>query len=150
MRVVSIDPGVTSGLVTALITDTKLTLWLAQDKYTPATLYRKLKGDKPELVIVEEFELRPNKKEGIIFYSAYLIGAAMMYCEDHAIELRLQKPAYGEGGHFRGDGNLRKAGVYIPGAAHHHDMSAMRHFMQWFTYGPGYQYNKSPQVVLIT
>lgn len=154
MDVITFDPGITTGIVQARITDTLVTVRPSQAKLTPLQLWKWIQDEvragmvKP-LLICEDFELRPNKREGIIFYSAYLIGVLMAFSEHTAIELRMQSPAYGEGGFYKGMGNLKAAGVYVGGDPYHHAMSAMRHFMQWYNYGPGYKYNKKQEVVLV-
>jgi hypothetical protein len=147
--ITAIDPGGTTGLVNATITDSTLVVRPWQRKLTPGQLFTHLKAQKPNLVICEDFEFRPNSPQGLVLTSAHLIGVVMLYCEQHDIELRMQNAAYAKAGFYSKINNMKKAGVYVGGVDYEHAMDAMRHFMQWFYFGPGYKFNKSPQVRLV-
>ena len=81
--------------------------------------------------------------------SAHLIGVAMLWCEQEKVPFKLYKPSEGEGGHFKGIKPLQRYGVYVGGITYHHAMEAMRGFMQWFTFGVGFQYNKQQPIEII-
>lgn len=148
MQVVTIDPGDTTGYVVANIEDTLLRLYPSQAKHSPKQFYDFLVGLNPQQVLCENFRCRNTGPGnlGLSMTSAHLIGVTMLYCEELDIPLRLQEPSYGEGGHFRGINTLKRHGVYIGGANYHHAMEAMRGFMQWYWFGPGFKYNKLSKV----
>jgi len=147
MRVIALDPGVTTGVVFAEITATRVLLIPHQRKYTPLQLFTRLKAAQPDIVICEDFEFRPNSPQGLVMTSAHMIGVVMMFCEQYEVPLRMQTAGYGKA-FYRSIVNLKKAGVYVGGANYEHSMDAMRHFMQWFTFGPGFKYHKKQKVEL--
>ena len=149
MKILTIDPGDTTGFVEAKIDTTLLRLKPFQGRYTANQFYNVLIKCNPEQVLCEKFECRQHNTLGMSMTSAHLIGVTMLYCEEYDIPLRMQDPSFGEGGFFKGMNNLKKAGVYIGGEPYHHAMEAMRGFMQWFTFGPGYKYHNKQQIELI-
>jgi len=129
--------------------DGVLTVTPGQAKMTPYAFqfFLEINAKPPTILICEDFELRPGKMEGVIFYSAYIIGVTMAHAERNKLDLIMQKPAYGMGGYFRTIEKLKEAGVYKGGKDYEHSMAAMRHFMQWFTYGPGYRFGQHNPIV---
>jgi hypothetical protein len=150
-RSLTIDPGVTTGYVKSRLQDGVLTVQPGQAKMTPYAFqfFLELNAKPPTILICEDFELRPGKTEEVIFYSAYIIGVTMAHAEKKKLQLRMQKPAYGMGGYFKSIEKLKERGVYVGGKDYEHGMAAMRHFMQWLTFGPGFRYGQhNPTVEL--
>lgn len=104
---------------------------------------------QPSYVLCEEFRCRNNSPGNLSMTSAHLIGVAMLYCEEFEVPFKLYKSSEGEGGHFKGIKPLQRYGVYVGGITYHHAMEAMRGFMQWFTFGVGFQYNKQQPIEII-
>lgn len=148
MRVLSIDPGGTTGYVDVALTDSIVVLRPSQDKDTCGQLYTKLKSWQPEFILCENFSCRAVNNPSMTMISAHLIGVMKLYGEQHNVPYMLTEPMFGEGGHFTGMKALKRYGVYAGGAQYHHAMSAMRIFMQWFTFGYGYKYNKKQPLEL--
>jgi hypothetical protein len=146
---ISIDPGVTSGIVFARKRNGNLQLQVTQQKLSPLKFFNYVEPKIPRnsIIICEDFEFRPNSPPGLIMTSSHMIGIVMMLAEMRKCKLYMQKAAYAKSGFYADDNALKKAGVYIP--AFPHGMDAMRHFMQWFTYGSGYQYNDSPKMKVL-
>ena len=111
-----------------------------QEKLTPLGLLRLLQGSgsKRTNIICEDFEFRAKSPPGLLLTSAHLIGVVLAYQEAQGCQLYMQKASYAKSGYFT-DTALKSASVYIP--AQPHAMDAMRHFMQWYTFGPGFRYN---------
>jgi hypothetical protein len=149
MRVLTVDPGDTTGYVIADITDTLLRLKPHQAKHSALEFFQHLSRIQPNYVLCENFRCRNNSPGNLSMTSAHLIGVAKMYCEEFKVEWKTYEPSQGEGGHYKGIKALQREGVYVGGITYHHAMEAMRGFMQWWTFGPGFKYNKSPQVELI-
>lgn len=146
---ISLDPGVTSGIVLAELSGDKLRLRPMQKRLTPLGMLRFLQNneDYGQILICEDFEFRDRSPKGLVMTSAHLIGIVMAYAEAHNSSLYMQKAAYAKSGFYGNDRALKQAECYVPTLPH--AMDAMRHFMQWFTFGPGYRYNNDPKVVLV-
>lgn len=141
LKVLSIDPGITTGYVYVAIKDDWCYVAPLQAKHSPGDHYTLLwHGPRVDQLISEDFEIRPNSPAGLILFSCQLIGITAAYSEICKVPLKMQKAGYGKS-HFADAKQLKEAGVYKPGAAWEHSMDAMRHFMQWYTFGPGYKYH---------
>lgn len=101
-------------------------------------------------IIYEDFEYRHIYGADVVLFSVQLIGIIRMYvAERPQVELRAQKPSYAVGKQpFFSDDELKRVGMYQENTVHGRD--AMRHFLMWFTQGPGYQYNDNPEFRLTT
>ncbi len=141
-RAIAIDPGGTTGIVEAEKARGKLLLTVSQERLTPYGFLKFLqdKADRRTILLVEDFEFRPKSPAGLRMISAHLIGVAMAYSEFRECPLIMQKASYAKSGFYRNEAALKKAGVHVPGMPH--GMDAMRHFLQWFAFGPGFKYNK--------
>lgn len=148
-KAIAVDPGVTSGIVLIDKHDGNLNLWPLQQKLTPLGLLEYLQEypSFAQVIICEDFEFRGRSSpQGLLMTPAHLIGIVMAYAEKNKSSLFIQKAAYAKGGFYANKAALKKAGVWVENQQH--AMDAMRHFMQWFTFGPGYKFNDSPKVVL--
>lgn len=153
-----IDPGVTTGYVLASQSEDQLTLHCFQERDTPLELLRRLqfRPDYSKIIVCEDFEFRPGRKKystpvNIAMDSAHLIGIVRAYAESERSKLYMQQAmiALGRTNKYGNIKGLKSAGCYLPGADYHHSMSAMSHFLRWYWFGPGYQYNVKPFVTLV-
>src|SRR4051812_23019077 len=117
LLIVSLDPGVTTGHVTALLSDTEVTLTPGQDKFKEFDLYLWLKRVNPKIIICEDFEYRSRARDDLELFSRNLIGVVNLYVqEQHAVryvencDLFMQKPSTGEGAYFKGARALSELG----------------------------------------
>lgn len=140
-RVLFVDPGITTGYVEAKITDEEIKLTLRQSKDSCYDLWRLLLIMAPNEVVCEDFEFRRGLMQAELF-PVQLIGIINCYAEFRKIDVRLQKARliHGTGAYFDTIDSIKQQGVYIPGKDYHHSMDAMRHFLQWFTFGSGHKY----------
>src|SRR5687767_387000 len=143
-----IDPGVTTGLVYVEKIPNELILYCTQVRDSPLDFLRRLQyhHDYSKILIVEDFHVRKGTPKNVSLAPAHLIGIIRAYAESEKAQLYLQLPmtAIGRGARYGSVTALKKAGVHIPGADFHHSMQAMSHFMKWFWFGSGYQYNDRP------
>lgn len=140
MKVLAIDPGMTTGLAYGVITTGKpMVITTDQKKMTHIELWHEIVSQMPEWVVCEDFEYRNKSRTGLILYSLELIGVCELYAamSDNECTLWRQKASVGKG--YYSDAHLRKHGVYVRGRPH--GMDALRHLLHWYTFGPGYQYN---------
>lgn len=142
IKAVSLDPGITTGLaIGQIMLDWGLMIIdTGQAKYNHKELYDGIVRQKPNVIICERFEFRKKSREGLILFSRELIGIANLYSQQYKIPLVMQQPSQALGG-FWTDRQLKKDNLYraTPGG---HANDALRHLLQWFVYGQGYQYNK--------
>lgn len=138
-RILAVDPGMTTGLCFAQLVDTDVTLHVWQERLTFVGLWRLIEKVGPQTIIIEDFEVRQRTPAGIDMFPAHLVGVTKLYAEFHGTEIIVQAAKIGKS-HYNGEGQLRKEGVYIPGAGYQHSMDAVRHFMQWFNFRGGYKY----------
>lgn len=142
----------TTGYATGIIEEGEpMGVLSGQFKWTEMGLYDNLVSGKPDIIIYEEFDYRPapfySKRESyykVELFSRNLIGVIELYAQQNPdVKVYTQKPAKGLGGYYKQDTTLRSAGVYKIGKPHAND--AMRHLLTWYTFGPGFQYDKNKQ-----
>lgn len=150
-RILTLDPGVTTGYIISVIDGSHIYLVPGQKRWNELDLHNFLAGWNVDHIICEDFEFRQRSKDNLELFSRNLIGIvnlhvqlrgslAKSYSNVNVPRLFIQKPATGEGGHFKGDRALKERNIWKPGEDYHHSMSALRHFMYWLHYGYGYQY----------
>ena len=139
-NIISIDPGVMSGYCYASYTEDRLKVYPFQIVDEVDDCWRRLVELKPQVIIIEDFEFRRGKYAagGLNLFPQQLIGVTKLYsliC-DHQCGYYLQKAAQGKA--FYSNEALKARGLYKRGIPHATD--ALRHLLQWFTFGAGYQY----------
>lgn len=137
MKVVSLDPGGTTGYCLAYIGEPKrIFLSYAQHAWREGQLWDALIKLEPDWLICESFEYRQQSRAGLDLTPAHLIGVVRLYVEIMGCKLQMQTAATGKG-HFT-DKKLKDMLIYE--RAYSHGRDALRHFLQWFNFGPGFQY----------
>lgn len=156
----TIDPGVTTGFVLSEFQDSRTLVAPFQLKANCFKVWTLLNKIAPRRIICEDFEIRTTTETGTILFSVQLIGVVNAYVEsfgryDPPI-LYMQKAAHMKKGHFGwhdkvdiGREKLKEALVYKPGEDWHHSMDAMRHFMQWYNFGAGYEFKTTRKELLM-
>lgn len=142
ISVLAIDPGITTGHALGIIDDDGLMkVSTGQQKYDELDLWRALHRTKPNVLIYERFEGRASI-QGVELFSRNLIGVMNLYMMDcnQNVHLYPQMPQYAIGGYWS-DGLLKQKMLYkaLKGG---HANDACRHLLQWYTFGPGYKFNK--------
>jgi hypothetical protein len=145
IRAIALDPGGVTGITIAVKEDKTLRVHPFQQSLTPAEMQVFLENHAkpPTWVICESFEFRKYARAGLDLTPAHLIGVVMAVCSDD--RLYMQTASYAKSGYFT-DRTLKSKNLYIP--AQPHAMDSLRHFLQWFTFGPGYRFNNDPDVML--
>ena len=146
MKVVTIDPGVTTGVVVAYIRGSTVSVNPNQYKLMHKDFFLTLKDYKPDILVYEGFEYRPRLGSAELF-PRELIGILKLYAEHYLIRAYEQRPSQGLGGFFKDKKKLMDEGLWVKGCPH--GMDAMRHFLYWFKFGAGGQYNKNHSVNLV-
>ena len=141
MDILAIDPGVMSGYCYGRILEDKtVEIMPFQSMDEVDDLYRRLAAYNPRHIIMEDFEYRGGRNQtGINLFPVQLIGVARLYemnAPDGKCALRLQKAAQGKS--YYSDVTLKNMKLYKRGIPH--GIDAMRHLLQWLTFGSGYQY----------
>lgn len=141
VKVISLDPGGTTGWTKGLIHENKMGVISGQEPWNHLELYLQLQLMNPDIIVCERFEFRKKaSQEGAVLISAEYIGVVHLYQQQHGCELYMQMPTEGLGGFYGKDIVLKENNVFNIGKPHAND--AMRHLLQWYTFGPGYKYNK--------
>lgn len=141
MKVIALDPGVTTGYAIGIIEDGKMYCLGGQERWNHVGLYRFLKDNVPDVVISERFEFRKKAREGLELFSRELIGVTNLYAQifmPPPHELVMQMPSVIGG--FFSDTQLKKDNLWKEGRGH--NMDALRHLLNWYQFGSGFQYNK--------
>jgi hypothetical protein len=157
--VVALDPGRTTGHATGYIDDGLMKISAGQTAFSHIDLYSNLRIVKPDFIVCELFEFRAGTRARtkVDLYPCELMGVVSLYgqqsqegawtdVEGIAVEVKecivyWQKPSAALGG-FYTDAKLKKDGLYkaLKGG---HSNDAVRHLLQWYTFGPGYKYNSA-------
>jgi hypothetical protein len=144
IKVVALDPGVTTGVSIGVIDQGCMIILTGQQKLNHKGLYDGIVKQAPDHLICERFEFRKKARPGLILYSRELIGICNLYVQQHvSCTLHMQQPSQGIGG-FWTDTQLKKDKVYKAGNPHAND--SVRHLLEWYVFGPGYKYNKKGYV----
>lgn len=144
IRVIGLDPGVQTGICYGSWHDNgELLLCPFQANDDVDDMYRRLMKFAPHHIVYETFAFRQGKQHtGINLFPVEIIGVIRLYSlMNFRGQIHPQTPAQGKT--YYTDTLLKQLSLYKPGAAYHHGMDALRHVMQWGTYGAGYKYNKS-------
>lgn len=150
LRVLSIDPGRTTGYALGVKDKEKFFIAYDQEEFNHRQFWsfvRKVAGFGELHTVCEDFEFRQGKqKEGLDLYPVELIGILRLFCDSERwYPLWVQKAAQGLG--YYDDTKLKNMGVYQKGLEH--GRSATKHLLHWFNFGAGYQFNDDPQVELV-
>ena len=149
MKIVALDPGITTGYAVGIIDtsgDRPMGVVSGQAKWNEMGLYNELNKSKPDRIIYETFEYRAASLYGkkrehfkVELFPRNLIGVINLYYQerDHEVILYTQSPSAGKA--YWSDQLLKKEKVYKVGNPHAND--AMRHLLQWYMFGPGFQFN---------
>ena len=133
LRAIALDPGITTGIVTLYNFDR---LTVNQEKLSVNDLYHYLEFHRPNQIICEDFEYRSWEKS-VELFSVQLIGVVNLYVQQNpSVELVIQNAATGKG-HYK-DQTIKDLNLWVPGKPH--GMDALRHMLQWLTFGSGYQF----------
>ena len=140
MRVIALDPGVTTGYAIGEIVAGQMLVVTGQEKWVHSELYGFLEDNTPDTLISERFEFRNRARSGLELFSRELIGVVHLYAQlvmapPH--EPVMQMPSV-IGGFFT-DKQLKKDGLFTEARPHSND--ACRHLLHWFMFGSGFQYN---------
>lgn len=140
MKVIALDPGVTTGYAVGVIDGGLMQVVTGQEKWIHSELYGFLGDNKPDVLISEKFEFRNRARTGLELISREFIGVANLYAqlfmpEPH--ELVMQMPGSVISGYFSKPSNMKE--VYKPGKIHSNE--AAMHLLHWFQFGSGFQYN---------
>jgi hypothetical protein len=142
MKILAFDPGITTGYAVGYLDVEKglLTIGASQEKFSHDVLLQYLIDTKPNLIIYEKFEYRNRARPGLELFSRELIGIIKLYYAYNSFSTTLveQTPAQAMG--YFTDKKLKELEIYQPGKPH--AMDALRHLLQWYQFGAGYQYNK--------
>jgi hypothetical protein len=144
LKVISIDPGVTTGYAVGVITDGYMKVRCNQQKFDHIDLYDFLIGNHPDVVICERFDFR-KMAVGVNLYPVEMIGVVNYFIQDRQrrdvpVELFMQKPAEQGKKAYWTDQKLKDKKVYD--IHNEHGRSAIKHLLYWYTFGAGFQYNK--------
>lgn len=156
MRVLALDPGVTTGLVLAeVLTGESMysptfqydtienervmnprlhVIEAEQPRFDTRDMLKYLHEQAPDEIVCESFEFRQGKAiTGADLTSKEIIGVVKTYAMLKDVPLHFQTAAVGKG-HFT-DEKLRENDMWFVGK--HHARDAARHLLYWFSFGPG-------------
>jgi len=143
MRIVALDPGVTTGYAVGVVNDGLMTVTkTGQEVWSHQELWHQLHLAQPDAIVCESFEYRNSKQRaGLVLFSCELIGIVHLYCspsyKSPTAKLYMQSAAKGKS--YYSNQHLQNSGVYVRGIPH--GMDALRHLLHWYTFGQGFELN---------
>jgi hypothetical protein len=139
MRVIALDPGITTGIAYGKINEGLMDFTADQAELKCLGLWNLLGSLEPDVIVHETFEFRQGKqRRGIELYPRNLIGVIQLYSEMNRIKLIDQSPA--QAMDYWTNDKLKENDAYSRGKDHARD--ATRHLLYWFYFGQGYKYNE--------
>lgn len=148
MLVVTLDPGITTGVVEAKIPwegNADVQLMPSQHKWDHVSFDKFLKNTAPDAIIYERFEYRRGLGNAELF-PRELIGIINLYGAYEDVVLFAQMPAR-KNEFFKKKEKIKELELWVPDLRH--GMDAMRHFLYWWSFGPGFQFNKGNKLCLV-
>lgn len=149
IKVIALDPGITTGYASGIIEDGKLGVISGQAKWNELQLYLQLKMSVHDIIIYERFEYRSQKAYNVDnaeLFPRNLIGVINLYIQEREgqgnplVEWHTQMPAQVLGKKaYWSDEKLKTAKVYKVANPHAND--AMRHLLYFWQFGAGFKYN---------
>ncbi len=145
VRVIAIDPGVTTGYTYGEIQNSILKYHVFQEKDEVWDFWTRLRHFNPQYIVMEDFEWRRGV-QGLNMFPMQLIGIARLHqcCANDCSRLFLQKASTGKS-HFKDD-KMKFVGAYKRGVPHGTDSA--RHLMHWCKFGFGFQFFKEGIVTI--
>jgi hypothetical protein len=140
--VVALDPGRTTGHATGYIVAGGMEINSGQTAFSHRDLYNNLQMVKADFIVCELFEFRAGTRARtkVDLYPCELMGIVSLYDQQNEdCTVYWQKPSQALGG-FYTDAKLKKDGLYKAQKGGHSN-DAVRHLLQWYTFGAGYKYN---------
>jgi len=137
LRILALDPGVTTGV--ALYCDDKWmrTQWAFEGTRTPhANFYTALNALHPDLIIYEPFHFRQNKT-GTDFTGVEYIGIIRMFGQQKEIPTKTITPGQGKG--FWTNDKIKSLALWVPGKLHAMDATRIlmtylsKNDIEWFS-----------------
>jgi len=139
MRLLAIDPGVTTGYCIGETSDTENIIALRpfQTVDDVDDVWDRLADLQPRYIVCENFEFRQKSRGGLNLFPVQVIGIVRLYefKAQHQTSVQLQKASEGKG--YYTDVQLKRLGIHQRGVPH--GMDATRHLVHWLTFGSGYQ-----------
>jgi hypothetical protein len=140
MRVLTIDPGVTTGYTKCFIEPKKsLKFYPFQATDDVNDFWDRLEAFEPRYIVIEKFEYRNRARAGLNLFPVELIGVTHLYVSKARHQVALFEQTAYEGKGYYTDNILKQHGLYKRGIPH--GMDATRHLLQWATFKYGYQYH---------
>ena len=143
--ILAIDPGVTTGICTAILTADELVMNVGQhefpmigmEEYLERTI--DLRAETNLHIIYEDFQFRNASRSGLNLYPAKLQGVIELISEKNPqVPFYAQQPSVqGDKAYFSND-RLRELGIYKRGTEH--GRSAQKHLLHWLAFKEGSQY----------
>lgn len=143
VRVMSVDPGGTTGYTYARIMDGKVEAFPFQLPDDVDEFWQRLVKFSPDQIVMENFEFRGRARTGLNLFPVQLIGVARLYeltVAKRTCVVHLQSASMGKG--YYTDVQLKNKKMYKRGVSH--GMDAMRHFLHWTTFAAGHKYVTKP------
>ncbi len=142
MKVISLDPGITTGYAIGHIDAGVMYVRAGQEVWSHYELWNQLHLAEPNAMVCESFEYRNQSRKGLVLFSLELIGIVNLFCSpsyrNPSVGLFMQSAAKGKS--YYSNNHLQQADVYTRGIPH--GMDALRHLLHWYTFGAGFEYNK--------
>lgn len=145
---IAFDPGITTGYAIGEINPDVglMTVSTSQAKFSVSDVYARLDELKPDHVIFERFDFRNRARTGLELFSRELIGIFELYAQQNPqVTLTRQSPGSVINGFFDRK-RLSADGIWKAGAEWIHSNEAAMHLLYWYTFGPGFKYNKEGYV----
>jgi hypothetical protein len=152
VKVISIDPGITTGIATGIIrAEEPMEVGSLQRQMEVWELYDWLDSQCPDIILYERFEFRrgtTRTPDAVELFSVQLIGTIRlwwfkrdMYLKSSGLpEMKMYPRMPGQDWQYYTNQKLRADGIYKPSKGDHRN-DAARHLLGWFTFGAGYRFN---------
>lgn len=149
IRVLSLDPGATTGYALAASNGQRIRISVDEKQFTLDEMYHLLERHRQHAdahVIYEDFAYRNVSRMGLDLTPVKMIGIIELFKERYEPFVTFTKQTAAQGKYFYSDTTLRELGVYKKGKKHGRD--ATRHLLYWINFGAGGEFIKADEVTM--
>jgi hypothetical protein len=140
LRIISLDPGTTTGVVKYVRADDKENYYPEQigPEEHHKRLYDMLVEFRPAHVVYEQFEFRPNPgRKLVVLDSREYIGIIKLYSQTELRSVTIKSQTASQAKAFWTDDKIKTLALWTPGKKH--AMDAMRHILYYQTFTLGWK-----------
>lgn len=148
-RILTLDPGVTTGYVIASLQGRRLKLEVGEAQWSLSEIHEAMREIciyRGSHIVYETFEYRNASRKGLNLTPVKIIGVIELFKDWYEPMTGFWPQTAAQGKGFYSDDKLKSLGVYVKGKKHGRD--ATRHLLHWLNFGAGSQFVNIEEAIM--